>query len=263
MRIRSFKMERMKPMNKKEWMNQSKSAHNLCMFFCLLLMILPVSLQAQAPNGVVGEVSLLAAEWKDYWECREDAWIIDQEGTLTCQMEEVLQKNGKKRVRGMGYLWTRDEFSDFVLDVEYRLSPQANSGIFFRADPEDPVQDGFEIQLLDDSGILQAGGKLNAKKLNAALYDCQSPSMDVANPAGEWNELRLTCRGSFINVELNQKIVNQIDLRRWTDSKRNPDGTANKFERPLSKRRSAGRIGFQNHGKQVWFRNVRVTPLNL
>lgn len=248
-------------------MNKSKSACltngvcNLCMEYWLLLTTLLIYLCTNALGDDFSHVNLSKGELQDHWECREDAWIIDQNGAVTCQMEEVLQKNGKTRLRGMGYLWTRHEFSDFVLDLEYKLSPQANSGIFFRADPEDPVQSGFEIQLLDDHGIRQAGGNLDAKKLNAALYDCQSPTLDSARVAGKWNELRLTCRGSLIKVELNRKIVNQIDLRRWTEPKKNPDGTANKFNDVLSQRGLVGRIGFQNHGKQVWFRNVQVTKI--
>lgn len=195
------------------------------------------------------------------WEFREKAWVVDEDGHLTCQMEEVIQKSGKKKIRGMGYIWTRESFSDFVLDLEYRLSPLANSGVFFRTDPIDPVQSGFEIQLLDDQGVQREGVTPEPKKSNAALYDCQAPTPHLPRANGQWNRLRLTCRGSLVKVEMNNQIVNEIDLQLWDQAGKNPDGTSNKFTKPLNARPKSGRIGFQNHGKQVWFRNIQVAVL--
>ena len=72
-------------------------------------------------------------------------------------------KNGKTRLRGMGYLWTKDEFSDFELSLEYKLSPGANSGIFYRTDKNNPVNGGFEIQLMDNEGAVLADEEARAR----------------------------------------------------------------------------------------------------
>ena len=60
----------------------------------------------------------------------------------------------------MGYLWTKQEFEDFELHLEYKLSEGANSGIFYRSDPQDPVQKGFEIQLMDNTGFQKKAKKV-------------------------------------------------------------------------------------------------------
>ncbi|MDA9777254.1 DUF1080 domain-containing protein [Rubripirellula sp.] len=226
---------------------------------CLLL--LSISDNASALDSGSTTIALFHGEWSGLWECRENAWFVDQDKSLTCRMEQVLQKNGKIRTRGMGYLWTRNTYSDFILDLEYRLSPKANSGVFFRADPANPVQGGFEIQLLDNASVEEAAGRMDPKKQNGALYDCQSPSVDSALPVGQWNRLRLTCRGQHVTVEINGKKVNDIDLSQWVTARMNPDGSVNKFEQALNTRPKTGRIGFQNHGNQVWFRDIKVTNL--
>ena len=75
-------------------------------------------------------------------------------------MQKTKDKNGKERIRGMGYLWTKEKFSDFELSLEYKLSPAANSGIFYRTDKNNPVQGGFEIQLMDNEGFQKKSNKV-------------------------------------------------------------------------------------------------------
>ena len=198
----------------------------------------------------------------DHWEFRDGAWLIDDDGALTCQMEEVKQKNGEVRLRGMGYIFTKSDYEDFELSLVYKLSEGANSGLFFRTDPADPVQAGFEIQLLDDRGFRPAKGKLDAKKLNGAFYDCQAPSADPAKPVGQWNELRLTCLGPTIRVQINGQLVNEFNLDRWGTPGKNPDGTDNKFKTAMKELPRRGKIGFQNHGHPVWFKQITIQELD-
>ena len=243
--------------------------HSICKspsvlsLLCLLgSAIMHEKLLADDPDLVSEKSVLFDGQLTGEWECREGAWVADSDGSLTCQMEEVTQKNGEKRKRGMGYIWTQSEYSDFVLEFEYKLSHAANSGVFFRTDPGNPVQGGFEIQLLDEIGVRESGGTLAAKKRHVAFYDCQAPSKQGVVHHGQWNQLRLTCRGSLIRVELNGEMVNQFDLRQWQEPGKNPDGTENKFKDALAKRPASGRIGFQNHGKPVWFRKISVIDLS-
>jgi hypothetical protein len=86
------------------------------------------------------------------------------------------------------------------------------------------------------------------------------PDLDVRKPAGEWNHLRLTALGSRIQVELNGAQVVDIDLDNYTEAGRNPQRTLNKYPvagRDLPRR---GYIALQDHGKPVWFRNIKITP---
>ena len=76
-----------------------------------------------------------------------------------CRMERAKDKKGVERLFGMGFLWTKREFGDFALSLEYKLSEGANSGIFYRTDKNDPVQGGLELQLMDNEGFQKKAKK--------------------------------------------------------------------------------------------------------
>ena len=61
---------------------------------------------------------------------------------------------------------------------------------------------------------------------------------------------------------LNGELVSEADLDQWTEVRKNPDGTANKFTRPLKEFARTGYIGLQDHGTPVWYRNIRVKRLD-
>ncbi len=156
------------------------------------------------------------------------------------------------------YLWTKGTYGDFVLELEFKVPEKANSGVFLRtADLGDPVFTGIEVQVNNSFGKdqLTRGGTVGA------IYDCQAPSKNAASPPGEWQHMRVSCRGPGIAVELNGQTVNDVDLDRWTLPRKNPDGSENKFPRALKDFARRGHIGFQDHGRPVWYRNVRVKAL--
>ena len=194
----------------------------------------------------------------DQWEFADGAWVIDSDGAFHCVMEEVKAKNGTVRLKGKGYIWTKQNYDDFELTLSYKLSEGCNSGVFYRSNPKDPVQQGFEIQLLDNAGFQKVKGPKDGKNLNGAFYDAQAATKDTSNPVGQWNEFRLTCQGSRAKVEINGVVVNEIDFDRWDTANANPDGTRNKFKTALKELPRTGRIGFQNHGQVVWIKDVRV-----
>ena len=197
----------------------------------------------------------------DAWDFSKGGWGIDGEGAMTCFMDEVRQKNGSMKVRGRGYIWTKSQYRDFQLMLDYKLSESANSGVFFRTDKDNPVQGGFEVQLLDNIGFQKAKGKKDPKNLNGALYDCQPATTDPQNPIGEWNRLKIRCQGMMLTVEINNTIVNTVDISKWDTPNSNPDGSPNKFKTALNKLPKSGFIGFQNHGNVVWFKDVKIVSL--
>ncbi len=208
------------------------------------------------PPTVLFDGSSLAS-----WEFRPGGWVIDDEGAMKCRMEEVKQPNGKPRIKSMGYIWTKASYEDFTLTLSYQLSAGANSGVFYRTDPENPVQGGFEIQLLDNEGFQKVKGKKDAKNLNGAFYDCQGPKTDPAKPVGQWNQLTLTCQGPHIQLDINGVRVNEMNIDDWDTPNKNPDGSANKFKTALNKLPRSGRIGFQNHGQVVRIKEVTIRKL--
>ena len=75
------------------------------------------------------------------------------------------------------------------------------------------------------------------------------------------NHLKVTCKGSVIQVFLNKGKVVDIDLTEWEEPGKNPDGTKNKFITAYKEMPREGKIGFQDHGGKVWYKNIRISRL--
>ena len=211
----------------------------------------------------LAEETLFDGSNLDHWTFKKGGWVIEEDGSMKCQMEaEPTNRNGKPFHRPMGYIWSKKAYADFELNLSYKLSKGANSGLFFRTDKDNPVQGGFEIQLMDNDGFQAAKKKkLPPRRLNGALYDASAPKRDPAKPVGEWNTLKLTCKGHKISLEINGETVFDVDISKWDTPKKNPDGTDNKFKTALAKLPKTGHIGFQNHGQVVWFKDVSIKPI--
>jgi hypothetical protein len=182
----------------------------------------------------------------------DNSWIV-QDGVLT-----VRRKNMDGQEHNFDYLWTKDPYGDFILDLEFKVVEGTNSGIFFRtSDLKDPVYTGIEVQVANSYGR----PKITKTGTAGAIYDCQEPSQNAIKPPGEWNRCTLTCRGSRIEVVLNGDKVIDMDLDRWTEAGANPDGTKNKFQRALRDFARVGYVGLQDHGRPVWYRNIRIKRL--
>lgn len=198
------------------------------------------------PSDVVdpsGYQTLFDGSSLDAWRFPEGSWGIDDDGNLG-------------RAKGGGYIWTDRSHGDFILDLEFKVSAGCNSGVFFRTDPGNPVQGGFEIQLMDTAGKNPAG-----KHDCGALYDAAAPLSNPMRPAGEWNRMVLTCDGPLVQVILNGQVIQDVNLDRWDTAGRNPDGSGNKFTTALKDLPRSGKIGFQDYGNPIWFRNIRIKPL--
>ena len=154
-----------------------------------------------------------------------------------------------------GIIWSKKKFGDFQISLEYKTSEKANSGLFFRTNPKNPVQGGFEIQIASP-------GLYNGKHIVGSLYDAKEPSKAAGKPDGEWNKMVLICKGSLIQVNLNGEPVNKLDLNQWIKPNKNPDGSKNKFKTALKDLPQVGHFGLQYHGQPVWFRNVEIVTLD-
>lgn len=174
----------------------------------------------------------------------QEAWRVE-DGAIHCTG------------RGGGYLYSNDQYKNFVLRIDFKMSPNANSGVFVRIwDRSDPVNTGMEIQILDSYG------KANPDKHDCgALYDIVAPLRNAARPAGEWNSLSICCRDNRLLAFMNGEKIVDVDLNRWTEPGKNPDGTPNKFKYAYKEMVKPGYIGLQNHGHEVWFRNIKIRPL--
>jgi len=152
--------------------------------------------------------------------------------------------------------FAKDKYADFVLACDFKLTKDCNSGVFIRTgDPKDPVQTGIEIQVYDSKP------ESHSKHDCGAIYDLVAPSKNALKPLGEWNHIEITCEKSKISVVLNGEAVASIDVDKWTEAGKNPDGTENKYKKALKDFPREGLLGFQDHGKPCWFKNVKLKKL--
>jgi hypothetical protein len=155
-------------------------------------------------------------------------------------------------------IWTKDSYSNFILDLEFKVAKESNSGVFLRAGNIKDALSALEIQVHENTD----GGRIG---MVGALYDALAPSKSMAKPAGEWNHYTITCQGSQLTVIFNGEEVIKANLDDWKEPNKNPDGTPNKFKTALKDFARSGPIGLQGlHGKAqapVWYRNLKIKPL--
>jgi hypothetical protein len=154
-----------------------------------------------------------------------------------------------------GMIWSKRAFSDFELTVEYKTSQNCNSGVFFRTNPKNAVQGGFEIQVA-------SANMYSGKHVVGSLYDAKEPSSIAVKPDGEWNTMILTCKGPQIKVLLNGVEIQNLNIEDWGTPKKNPDGSKNKFKTALKDLPHIGHFGLQYHGHPVWYRKLSIKELN-
>ena len=199
-----------------------------------------------------GFVTLFNGRNLDGWHAAAGhAWVVVDGVIGLKDKTDGKEHNGE-------YLWTKEQYGDFILELEFKVPEKANSGIFLRtSDLQDPVYSGLEIQVANSFGKTET----NKNGTAGAIYDLKAPSKNPIKAPGEWNKVRVECRGPKIAVALNGEAVAEIDLDQWTETGKNPDGTKNKFKKPLKEFARKGYVGLQDHGRPVWYRNVRIKPL--
>lgn len=170
-------------------------------------------------------------------------------GNMSCWKAEngmLITEGGE----GCGWLATTEEYGDFELELEFRVPPGGNSGVFIRAPKEgNPAFEGSEIQILDDYSAEYKD--LKQWQFCGSIYSTVAPSRRVTRPAGEWQKYHITCIGSKVKVVLNGVQIIDADLNEHMD----------KIGEHPGLKRTSGFIGLQNHGSRLEFRNLRIRPL--
>ncbi|MBX7165882.1 MAG: DUF1080 domain-containing protein [Pirellulales bacterium] len=165
------------------------------------------------------------------------AWRV-ADGKLVCTGE------------GGGWLSTTTEYSDFELQLSFRLTAAGNSGIFLRAPRQGrPAIDYLEVQLLDDAAPRYAN--LRPEQYCGSIYGLVAAAPRVSLPAGNWQSLRVRSQGSQLDVFLNSSQVVSTQL----------DASSQQAQQFPGIVRDRGFIGLQNHGSRVEFADIQIREL--
>ncbi len=195
--------------------------------------------------------------WKEYLnEGVSDNWKIEGNALVFYPP--------KDRENGQAFnLVTKNEYTDFVLTLDWKISEGGNSGIFWgvKEDPSLPeaYQTGPEIQVLDNEKHPDA--KAGTTHQAGSLYDMVSPVKDVTKPIGEWNTCVLT-----INHKTNKGSVVLNNVEIVTFPVNNPEWSAMVAKSKFADwadfgKYPTGKIGLQDHGDMVSYRNIKIREL--
>jgi hypothetical protein len=170
-------------------------------------------------------------------------WVVEADGTL-------------HRKQRAGHIVTRQEFENFELHFEWKIAPGGNSGIKYRVRKYGRVPLGCEFQLLDDEKHRNAR---NPKTSAGSLYALFAPVKDKPlHPAGTFNTSRIVANGSHLEHWLNGTKILAVEVA-------SPDWekaiAKSKFRKARGFGQGPGPIMLQDHGNEVWFRNIILTPL--
>jgi len=177
-------------------------------------------------------------------------WYIDDKGSLTADKDQAI--------------WTKKEYENFILDLEYSCAPAANSGVLiYASDTENWIPNTVEIQIQDD--LNHHWDKVGDTWRNGGLFGHYAPKVRNVRPAGEWNRMTVTAMGQKIKVAVNGEITVDADLAVWKDAKKNPDGSDIPpwLSKPWAELPTKGKIGLQGkHGQAtIYFRNIKIKEM--
>lgn len=174
------------------------------------------------------------------------------------------------------------KFQNFQLELEWKVSKGGNSGIFYLAqEVTTKKEDGTEryepiyisspeYQVLDNANHPDAQLGVDGNRQSASLYDMIPAKPQNQNPYGEWNKAKIMVyKGTVVHGQNDANVVEyHLWTQQWTDMLQ-----ASKFSQekwPLAfellnncgGENHEGYIGFQDHGDDVWYRNIRVKVLD-
>lgn len=182
------------------------------------------------------------------------AWKVE-DGTLRL---DAAAKKEWQTAEG-GDIVTDQEFEDFHLKLDWKIAPNGNSGVVFyiNENPQYPYmwQTGPEMQILDDIGHPDA--KIN-KHRAGDLYDLIS-SKEAVKPVGEWNTAEIVSKNGKLDFYLNGQ--NTLSTTMWDESWRKLIAGSKFKDMPAFGTMRKGKIGLQDHGDNVWFRNIMIKRL--
>ncbi len=202
----------------------------------------------------------------------EAGWVLLFDGKSTDQFRGYRQPDFPtqgwavvdgtlQRVAGPagGDIITREQYGDFEFVCEWRIAPGGNSGIIYRCTEDHmyPWETGPEMQILDDEAH---GDGASPRTRAGSLYDLFPCAEAAVKPAGEWNEVRIIAKGPHIQQFLNG--VKVVDIRLDSEEYREAHAASKWTAMPDFGKRARGHIALQDHGDEVWFRNIRVRSLD-
>ena len=187
--------------------------------------------------------------WKKFNDGEVQGWKI---------VDGILENSGVGSDHG-GDIITKKNFKDFILTLEWKISPKSNSGVFYHVQENvvDAIyKSGPEYQLIDGKGWPDP---LHDYQYSGAAYAMYPPQNAQVKPVGEWNFTKIVVKGPHVEHWLNGRKVVEYEL--WSEDwlKRKSEGKWK--DEPYYGMAKEGHIGLQDHGGLTSFRNIKIKEL--
>ncbi|MDD7887577.1 DUF1080 domain-containing protein [Flavivirga sp. 57AJ16] len=194
----------------------------------------------------------------------KSGWEIN-DGVLS-----VLATDGGEST-GPGDIITKDVFSDFELELEFKITKGANSGIKYFVDPElnkgPGSAIGCEFQILDDKNHPDAKAGTNGNRTISSLYDLMAAENLSVPGRGKqfkgidrWNKARIVAKDGQVEHWLNNEKV--IEYDRYSQMFRALVAYSKYSRWPEFGQWASGHILLQDHGNTVYFRSIKIREFN-
>ncbi|MCG8448207.1 MAG: DUF1080 domain-containing protein [Pirellulales bacterium] len=220
--------------------------------FCTVVLVGLARCDAEEPVAAARSAewqALLGEDAKDQWRgYRKEGWPAGWK-----LADGVLYRD-----TGGDDLMTVEQFDDFELRLEWKISSKGNSGIMYRVSVGDkaPYLTGPEYQILDDSG--HKDGQDN-KTSSAALYGLYARQGGKLQPVGEWNKTRIVVKGNHVEHWLNSEKVVECEMNSSDWEQR---VSHSKFAKWLKfGKNKIGHVVLQDHNDPVWYRNIQIRKI--
>lgn len=193
------------------------------------------------------------AGWRGYKSTEVPASWKVEEGSLLSR-----PRAGESR----GDIVTVEQFDDFELVLDWKMTAGGNSGVIYRATEEYEYvwQSGPEYQILDNARHLDG---LNPLASAGACYAVFAPCKDATRPVGQWNRARIVARGNHVEHWLNgEKLLEyEIGSDRWLAHVKTSKFFQSAYGQSNWGRSLKGHIGLQDYGGAIEYRNIKLRPL--
>jgi hypothetical protein len=173
---------------------------------------------------------------------------------------DASKKEGEK-IKGGGDIVTDEQFENFDLKLEWKISKGGNSGIMFCVHEDTtkykaPYETGPEMQVLDNEG--HSDGKIH-KHRAGDLYDLIACKKETVKPVAEWNSAEIKLLNGKLNFFLNGENV--VSTTMWDDNWNKMVANSKFKTMPGFGKFKRGGIDLQDHNCAVWYRNITIKKL--
>jgi hypothetical protein len=173
--------------------------------------------------------------------------------------ELIILKTNKGDSRKGGDIVTTEQYDNFELTLEAKLTPGANSGLKYFVTEQKGSPIGLEFQILDDDRHPDAKMGKNGNRTIGSLYDLISAQNKKAMPIGEWNQIRVVSKNKHVEHWLNGTKV--LEYERGSPEFRQLVAESKYKDYENFGEAARGSLLLQDHGDEVHYRNIKIRAL--